>query len=64
MDAAASWSNAANPTPSVGAPSNTQSNVRSLVHSSDSHTRVRQGIPKRIELSDLIHSLMIADKGL
>jgi len=23
----------------------TQSNVRSLVHSSDSHTRVRQGIP-------------------
>jgi hypothetical protein len=33
----------------------TQSIVRSLVHSSDSHMRVRQGIPKRIELSDLIH---------
>src|ERR1700732_503794 len=28
---------------------------RSLVHSSDSHTRVRQGIPERIELSDLVH---------
>src|SRR6266568_965525 len=33
----------------------TQLNVRSLVHSSDSHTRVRQGIPERIELSDLVH---------
>jgi hypothetical protein len=32
-----------------------QSNVRSLVHSADSHTRVRQRIPKRIEMSDLVH---------
>src|SRR6516164_7364331 len=33
----------------------TQLNVRSLVHSSDSHTLARQGIPERIELSDLAH---------
>ena len=33
----------------------TQLNVCSLVHSSNSHTRVRQGIPERIELSDLVH---------
>ena len=32
-----------------------QSDVRSLVHSSDSHVRGRQGIPKRIEMSDLDH---------
>src|ERR1700731_4597206 len=33
----------------------TQSNVGSLVHSSDSHTRVHQRMPKRIEMSDLVH---------
>ncbi len=32
-----------------------QSDIRSLVHPIDSHTRVRQGIPKRIEVSDLVH---------
>jgi len=32
-----------------------QSDVRSLVHPQDSHTRVPQGIPKRIQLLDLIH---------
>src|ERR1700730_14460854 len=32
-----------------------QPGVPSLVHSSDSHTRVRQGILKRIETSDLVH---------
>jgi hypothetical protein len=35
--------------------SDTQLNVGSLVHSSDSHTRVCQRIPKRIEMSDLVH---------
>ena len=29
--------------------------VGSLVHSSDSHTRVHQRMPKRIEMSDLVH---------
>src|SRR5262245_11809251 len=33
----------------------TQLNVVSLAHSSDSHTRVRHTIPKRIEMSDLVH---------
>ncbi len=33
----------------------TQLNVGSLVHSPNSHTRVRQRIPKRIEMSDLVH---------
>ena len=33
----------------------TQLNVGSLVHSSDSHTRVGQRISKRIEMSDLVH---------
>ena len=33
----------------------TGASARSLVHSSDSHTRVHQGISKRIDLSDLIH---------
>ena len=33
----------------------TPSNVGSLVHSSDSHTRVHQRMPKRIEMSDLVH---------
>jgi hypothetical protein len=33
----------------------TQSNVGSLLHSSDSHARVRQRMPKRIEMSDLVH---------
>jgi hypothetical protein len=33
----------------------TQLNVGSLVHSSDLHTRVRQRIAKRIEMSDLVH---------
>jgi hypothetical protein len=32
-----------------------QLNLRSLVHPLDSHTRVRQGIPKRIEVLDLVH---------
>jgi hypothetical protein len=32
-----------------------QLDLRSLVHPPDSHTRVLQGIPKRIELSDLDH---------
>ena len=32
-----------------------QMNVRSLVHPLDSHTGVLQGIPKRIEVSDLVH---------
>jgi len=32
-----------------------QSDICSLVHASDSHTRVRQGIPKRIEMLDLVH---------
>src|SRR5882724_9976842 len=32
-----------------------QLDVRSLVHPLDSHTRVLQGIPKRIEVSDLVH---------
>ena len=32
----------------------TQLNVGSFVHSSNSHTRVRQRIPKRIEMSDLV----------
>ena len=32
-----------------------QSDIPSLVHSADSHTRVRQGIPRRIEMSDLLH---------
>jgi hypothetical protein len=30
-------------------------NVRSLVHPTDSHTQVLQGIPKRIEMLDLVH---------
>jgi hypothetical protein len=29
--------------------------IRSLVHALDSHTRVLQGIPKRIEVLDLVH---------
>jgi hypothetical protein len=29
--------------------------VRSLVHPLDSHTRALQGIPKRIEVLDLVH---------
>jgi hypothetical protein len=33
----------------------TQLNVRSLVHPTDSHTQVLQGIPKRIEMLDLVH---------
>ena len=33
----------------------TQSNVGSLVHSSNSHTRVHQRMPKQIEMSDLVH---------
>ena len=33
----------------------TQSNVGLLAHSSDSHTRVHQRMPKRIEMSDLVH---------
>jgi hypothetical protein len=33
----------------------TQLNVGSLVHSANSHTRNRQRIPKRIEMSDLVH---------
>ena len=33
----------------------TQLNVRSLVHPANLHTRVCRGIPKRIEVSDLIH---------
>ena len=33
----------------------TQLNVGSLVHSSDSHTRICQRIPKRIEMSDFVH---------
>ncbi len=41
--------------PSLHRDRGTQSNVGSLMHSSDSHTRVRQGIPKRIETSDLVH---------
>jgi len=32
-----------------------QSDVRSLVHPLDSHTRVLAGIPKRIEVLDLVH---------
>jgi hypothetical protein len=32
-----------------------QSDIPSLVHSLSSHARVRQGIPKRIEMSDLVH---------
>jgi hypothetical protein len=32
-----------------------QSNVRSLMHSPDSHVRVRWGILTRIEMSDLVH---------
>src|SRR6478609_3176149 len=32
-----------------------QLEFRSLVHTLDSHTRVLQGIPKRIEVSDLDH---------
>jgi acyl-CoA synthetase (AMP-forming)/AMP-acid ligase II len=32
-----------------------QLDVRSLVHPPDSHTRVLQGIPRRIEVSDLVH---------
>jgi len=32
-----------------------QLDVRSLVHPLDSHTPVLQGIPKRIEVSDLVH---------
>ena len=32
-----------------------QLDIRSLVHPPDSHTRVLQGIPKRIEVSDLDH---------
>jgi len=33
----------------------TQLNVGSLMHSSQSHMRVCQRIPKRIEMSDLVH---------
>jgi hypothetical protein len=32
-----------------------QLDIRSLVHTPDSHTQVLQGIPKRIEVSDLDH---------
>ena len=32
-----------------------QLDIRSLVHPPDSHTRALQGIPKRIEVSDLDH---------
>lgn len=32
-----------------------QSDICSLVHASDSHMRVRQGIPKRIEMLGLVH---------
>jgi hypothetical protein len=32
-----------------------QSDVPSLVHSADSHTRVPQGIPERIEMLELVH---------
>lgn len=32
-----------------------QLDIRSLVHALDSHTRVLQGIPKRIQVSDLDH---------
>jgi len=32
-----------------------QSDIPSLVHSADSHTRVQQGIPRRTEMSDLLH---------
>ena len=32
-----------------------QLDVRSLVHPLDSHTRAPRGIPKRIELLDLVH---------
>src|ERR1700733_3343269 len=42
--------------PKLAAVGGTQSNVASLVHSSDSHTRVHQRMPKRIEMSDLVHS--------
>jgi hypothetical protein len=38
--------------PAVGG---TQLNVGPLVHPSDSHTRGRQRMPKRIEMSDLVH---------
>ena len=35
-----------------------QMNVRSLVHPLDSHTGVLRGIPKRIEVSDLVHQMV------
>jgi hypothetical protein len=33
----------------------TQLDIRSFVHPLDSHTRVLQGIPKRIEVLDWVH---------
>jgi hypothetical protein len=39
----------------LAAVSRAQSDVRSLVHSQDSHMRVIRGIHKRIEMSDFIH---------
>ena len=39
----------------LAAVSGVQSDIRSLVHPLDSHTRVLQGIPKRIEMLDLVH---------
>ena len=41
--------------PKLAAVGPAQSDVRSLLHPQDSHTRVRQGIPKRIQMLDLIH---------
>ena len=39
----------------LGAVGGAQSDIRSLVHPADSHTRVRRGIPQRIEMLDLVH---------
>ncbi len=39
----------------LGALGGAQSDIRSLVHSADSHTRVRRGILERIEMLDLVH---------
>jgi len=39
----------------LAAVGSTQSDISSFAHSPDSHTRVLQGIPKRIEVSDLDH---------
>jgi len=38
-----------------GAVGGIQCNLGSFVHSPDSHSRVRRGILKRIEMSDLVH---------